>query len=113
MFICPAYKGFLTKDPRFTSFNTAEAVKNIRGAVIGMVEDMEVHVSNNLVLSGSTYTIQACWKGAATYAEQLSELEMFERFEDSFDQGYRSELVFGGKVTHPQGLANCDVQFAV
>jgi hypothetical protein len=113
VFINPSYKGFLTKDPRWTSFNTAEAQKNIRGAPIGMVEDLEVHVSNNLAVSGTTYTIQAAWDQASTYGEQLEETQMFDRFEDSFDQGYRSELVFGGKVVIPRGLAKCAVQFAV
>lgn len=111
--IPPAYKGFLTKDPRFTSFNTAEAVKNIRGAPIGMVEDLEVHVSNNVAVSGSTYTIQAAWDGAMTYGEQLSDLRYIPVTAGDKDERVDSELVFGGKVTQPQGLANCDVSFAV
>lgn len=111
--ITPDYAGFLTKDPRWSSFNTADAQRTIRGQPIGRVEFMDVHISNNAEVSGSTYTIQAAWDQATTYAEQLSKMETFEKFEDSFDQGYRSELVFGGKVLVPQGLAYCKVQFAV
>ena len=111
-FISPDYAGFLVKDPRWVSFNTADARRSIRGTPIGMVEYMDIHISNNLVVSGSTYTIQAAWDQSTTYAEQLNEMEMFERFEDSFDQGYRSELVFGGRVTQPQGLAKVLVQYA-
>ena len=110
--ISPAYKGFLTKDPRWTSYNTAEAVKNIRGAPIGKVEDLEVHVSNNLAVSGTTFTIQAAWDGAFTYGEQLEELRHIPVTAGDKDERVDSELVFGGKVIVPQGLANCDVQFA-
>lgn len=112
VFIPPAYKGFLTKDPRFTQYNTAEAVKNIRGAPIGMVEDMEVHVSNNIALSSTTYTIQACWEGGFTYGEQLSDLRYIPVTAGDVDERVDSELVFGGKTTVPQSLASCDVQFA-
>ncbi len=110
--IPPAYKGFLTKDPRFTSFNTAEAVSNIRGKPIGMVENLEVHVSNNVAVSGTTYTIQAAWDGAMTYGEQLEDLRYIPVTAGDKDERVDSELVFGGKVIVPQGLANCDVQFA-
>ena len=113
VFISPDYEGFLTKDPRFSSFNTAEARKTIRGTAIGMVSNMEVHVSNNLVVSGTTYTIQAAWDGAMTYAEQLSEIRQIPVTAGDKDERADSELVFGGKVLLPMGLANCDVQFAV
>ncbi len=112
VFIPPLAEGLLNKDERFVSFNTAEARRQIKGMPIGMVQDMDVHVSNNIVLSGSTYTIQAAWVKATTYAEQLSDIQHFEKLEASFDQAVRSELVFGGKVVQPQALSNCDVQFA-
>lgn len=113
VFINPDFEGFLVKDPRFTSFNTADARKQIRGTAIGRVEFMDVHVSNNLVVSGSTYTIQACWDGAMTYAEQLSDLRYIPVTAGDKDERVDSELVFGGRVVQPVGLANCDVQFAV
>lgn len=111
-FINPDFEGFLTKDPRFSSFNTAEARKTIKGTPIGMVANLDVHVSNNLVVSGSTYTIQVAWKGAMTYAEQLSELRHITQTAGDYDERVDAELVFGGKVLQPQGLANCNVQFA-
>lgn len=112
-FIPPNVHGLLKKDERFVSFNTAEAVSNIRGKAVGMVESLEIHVSNNIALSGSTYTVQAAWEKAFTYAEQLSHIEHFDKLEGSFDEAVRSELVFGGKAVQPQGLVKCAIQVAV
>lgn len=112
LFINPDFEGYLTKDPRFTSFNTADARKTIRGTAIGMIEYADVHVSNNLYVSGATYTIQCVWDGATTYAEQLADIRHIPVTAGDKDERMDGELVFGGKVTMPQGLAYCNVEFA-
>lgn len=112
LFAPPEFFGFLAKDERFTGFNTPQAVTNIRGEISIPIQGFTLHETNNAPVSGTTYTIIAAWEGAMTYGEQLNEIQYFDKFEASFDQGVRQELVFGGKVTQPQGLATCSVQFA-
>lgn len=112
VFVPPAFCGFLNKDPRFVSFNTDKARATIRGEAVGMIQYMTIHESNNIALSGTTYTVQGAWDQAYTYAEQLAEMEFFDKLEGSFDQAVRAELVFGGKAIQPQGLVKCAVQFA-
>lgn len=108
----PAFVGLLYKDERFVSFNTERARQLIRGEPVGVVQNLTIHETNNVTVSGTTYTIQAAWEKATTYGEQLNDIQYFEKFEGTFDQGAREELVFGGKVTQPQGLVKCNVQFA-
>lgn len=110
--IPPGYHGLLTKDVRFTGFNTAEARRTIKGEVIGEIEDLKIHISTDVPLSGSTYTIIACSREGTTCAEQLSEVEMVPRDKDDFDDRIRSQLVFDAKVTQPQALVKCAIQIA-
>lgn len=113
VFAPPEFFGFLAKDSRFTGFNTTDAQTNIRGLQTGkVVQGFTLHETNNAPVSGTTYTVMAVWEKAMTYGEQLAEIQYFEKFEASFDQGVRQELVFGGKVTQPQGIASCAMQFA-
>lgn len=112
VFIDPDFEGFLTKDGRFTGHNTAEARKTIRGMAIGQVEFADVHVTNNTYRSGSTYRIQLAWEGSTTYAEQMRDMRHIPVTAGDFDERVDSQLVFGGKVTQPQGLAYVDVQYA-
>ena len=112
-FAPPEFFGFLAKDSRFTGFNTPQASMNIRGEnIINTIQGFTLHETNNAPVTGTTYTVIFAWEKAMTYGEQLDKLQYFEKFETTFDQGVRQDLVFGGKVTQPQGIATCAVQFA-
>lgn len=108
----PAFHSLLKKDDRFASFNTADAVANLRGRPVGQVENLMVLVTTNCVLSGSTYTLIAAAKEACTYAEQLSDLEDLPRDKDDFENRMRSQLVFDAKVIQPKGMVSCAVQIS-
>lgn len=108
----PAGRALLRKDDRFVGFNTPEAVKNIQGAPIGEIDGVEILVTTQVPVSGSTYTIICGSVEGTTYAEQLSKMENVPRDKDDFEDRVRSQLVFDAKVTQPQCLASCDVQFA-
>lgn len=113
VFVPPEFAGLLSKDDRFTGFNTPNASANIRGDLIySGIQTMTLHETNNAPVSGTTYTIIAAWEGACTTAEQLNEIEYFDKFENSFNKGVRQEVVWGSKVTVPQGIVTCSVQFA-
>jgi hypothetical protein len=102
--IPPWYRGLLKKDPRFTSFGTPENLAMLRGKPIGAIDNFEIFISNNVPTSGSAYYVQAGYKGAWSYAEQLLKTEAL-RIQTAFRDGIRGQHVWGAKVTRPDGLA--------
>ena len=52
VFIPNWFEGMLRKDPRFTSFGTADNVARLRGSAIGQVDSFMVYKSNNMPTSG-------------------------------------------------------------
>lgn len=109
----PWYHGTLKKDPRFTSFATEQALRNIRGAPIGEVETLTVFKSNNVPVSAGVYQILAGSTTACTWAEQLpaGQPEAI-RLETAFADGLRLLYIYGAKVTLPSALAKVAVQAA-
>ncbi|MCR4338958.1 MAG: hypothetical protein NUW01_03620 [Gemmatimonadaceae bacterium] len=101
----PWYIGELLKDPRFTSFGTAENVARAMNGTIKTMSGFDLKVSNNVPVSGSAYTILAGYKGAATYANSIAEgsPESF-RHPDGFVDVVRGLHVYGAKVTRPSNL---------
>lgn len=108
----PQALGWLRLDPRYSSFNTAEAVQQLAGKNVGRVTYMTVHKTTAVPLSGSTYTLIACSREAMTFAEQMSRMEEVPRDKDDFYDRVRSQTVYGGKVVQPKGIVKVDVQFA-
>jgi hypothetical protein len=98
------HRGLLKKDPRFTSFGTPENLAMLRGKPIGAIDNFEIFISNNVPTSGSAYYVQAGYKGAWSYAEQLLKTEAL-RIQTAFRDGIRGQHVWGAKVTRPDGLA--------
>jgi len=103
--IPPWVHGLLSKDPRFVSFNTDAARRQIRGEPITEIQSMMISVSNNVPVSGSAYTILAGYKAAATFADQLTKTEAF-RMEKRFADGIKGLHLYGAKVTRPYALAS-------
>jgi hypothetical protein len=108
----PAFHALLSKDDRYTSFNTPEAVANLKGKAVGMIDNLKIATSTNIPVSGSSYTIIVAHKDAVTFADMLGELETVPRDKDDFEERVRSQLVYDAHVVQPQGLASCVVQFA-
>jgi hypothetical protein len=102
--IPPFYRGLLKKDPRFTSFGTPENLAMLRGKPIGAIDNFEVYISTNVPTSGTAYYVQAGYKGAFTFAEQLLKTEAL-RLQTSFSDALRGLHVYGYKVVQPNGLA--------
>lgn len=115
----PDFIGLLLKDPRFSSFGTE---RNLNRAERGNPDLMEfvsnmvgmtVYISNNVPLSGSTYTIIAGYKGAFAFVEQIPEGQPEAiRLEGSFADGLRGLILYGYKVLRPSNLASVDVIFS-
>jgi hypothetical protein len=102
--IPPWFHGMLQKDPRFVSFGTPENRNALANGKIGDVAGLTVHVSNNVPLAGSVYTVIAGHSVSAAFARQINKVEAF-RPEGSFSDALKGLDVHGYKVTRPNGLA--------
>lgn len=112
----PWFYGMLKKDDRFVNFGTSENRASLANGTIGKVDAFEVKVSNNLsgatsgtlAVAGGVYTILAGVKEAATFAEQVNDVEAF-RPQDGFNDAVKGLHLYGAKVTRPYALASCAV----
>ncbi len=103
--IPPWYEGMLLKDPRFVSFGTSENLGRLKNGMVGRAAGFTVHVSNNVPVSSSAYTVVAGDKGAAAFAEQINEVETL-RLESNYGTGMRGLHLYGRKVIDPSRLAS-------
>lgn len=104
VFVPNWYEGMLRKDPRFTSFGTPDNVKRLRGDPIGQIDQFEVYKSNNMPLSGGNPIVLATYKGAATFAEQISEVVAYKP-ERRFGDAQKGLHLYGAKITRPNAIA--------
>ena len=101
----PWYEGLLRKDPRFVSFGTDKNRSELTtGESIGNASGFKVYISNNVPTSSTAYYVQAGYKGAWSYAEQILKTEAL-RIQTAFRDGIRGQHVWGAKVTRPNCLA--------
>ena len=101
--IPPWFRGMLMKDPRFVSFGTPDNKSTLRNGMTGDVDGMTVHVSNNVPVSGSDYTIIAGTRPGAGFVQQIRDMESI-RLETRHADGMRGLLVYGRKVVDPTRL---------
>lgn len=116
-------KTFITMDPRFTSFNTAQA--NARLAMgltadggsasapnyLGKVDSMDVYWSNSAPhlggtsgASGSQDVVLAAHRDCFTMAEGLSKVEAY-RPPDRFSDAMKGLTLYGAKTLRPYAMA--------
>lgn len=103
-FIPNWFAGMLRRDPRFSSFGTPGNVEQAkRGKPIGEVDGTMLYKSNNIVLSGSDAKLAFGYKGAITFAEQITETVAYKP-ERRFGDAVKGLHVYGAKVTRPNAL---------
>jgi len=112
MFVPPEFSGLIARDQRFSGFNTDNAKRTIRGALESEIRSFQYHETTNGSISGSTHTIIFCTEEATTYGEVMSNLRHIPVTAGDTDERADAELVFGGKVTRPEGIITVAVQFA-
>ena len=76
----------------------------LQGGWVGDAAGFRIHLSNNVPLSDSTYSVIAGTNAAGSFAEQLVELEAYRR-EENFSDAVKGLHVYGAKVTQPEALA--------
>lgn len=107
----PEFEALLLQDPRFVSFGTGDNKSALVNGAIGRAAGFDIHVSNNVPLSATTYSIVGGTKAAATYVEQINKMEPF-RPHDAFEDAVKALLVYGRKVIMPNGLVGVSVDFS-
>ena len=110
--IVPAWvHGLLLKDDRFVSTGAQAAVDTLANGMVGRAAGFDILVSNNVSKSADAdpvYRAMAGYRGAISYAEQVSQVEAY-RPEDRFADAVKGLHIYGAKVVRPNGLAilNC------
>ncbi|MFN0145099.1 MAG: P22 coat protein - protein 5 domain protein [Dehalococcoidia bacterium] len=105
----PFFEGMLRLDPNFVGFGTSPNMASLKGEPIGRAAGFEVLTSNNCPAGASSSKVAlAVWDGASTFAEQLTEMQAYKP-ELRFGDAVKSLHVYGGKVTHPAGIAAAEV----
>lgn len=107
----PEFEALLLLDPRFVSFGTTDNKSALVNGAIGKAAGWTIHVSNNVPLSSTTYSIVAGTNAATTYIEQINKMEAY-RPQDSFEDAIKSLLVYGRKVIMPNGLVGVHIDFS-
>lgn len=100
----PWFHGLLLKDERFVGNGTGYNQAILQGGWVGDAAGFRIHLSNNVPVSGGTYSVIAGTNAAGSFAEQLVELEAY-RLEKNFSDGLKGLHVYGAKVTQPDALA--------
>lgn len=101
----PEVYALLLQDDRFvkaSSGDTANAV--LLNGEVGKCAGFTVYMSNNVPVSGGTFSIVASVPYATTYAEQIVSTEAY-RMEKRFADAVKGLHVYGAKVTDGKALA--------
>lgn len=103
--IPPWYHALLLKDERFVGNGTDFNKAVLEGGMVGTAAGFQIWVSNNVPnTTGTKYKIMGGTANAATFAEQLIQMEAL-RSPSAFADVVRGLHVFGAKVTQPKGIA--------
>lgn len=102
----PWFHGLLTKDSRFVSYAAVEVLYNRQ---VGQAAGFNVLVSNNVptVVNASTDTVYKILAGhvmAATYAEQINQVEAY-RPERRFGDAVKGLHLYGAAVERTEAVA--------
>lgn len=110
--IVPAWvHGMLLKDDRFVATGSTNADDTLANGLVGKAAGFDILVSNNISKStdaSPVYRAMAGYRGAISYAEQVSQVEAY-RPENRFADAVKGLHLYGAKVVRPTGLAilNC------
>ena len=112
--ILPAWAcGLLKQSDIKDASVTGDTVSPLRNGRVGMVNGMEVYMSNNIASAvdgdKTAYNAMFGWKGAVTFASQLTENRIMET-ESDFAHIMDGLQVFGYEVIKPEGLGHLYIE---
>ena len=100
----PEVYALLLLDDRFLKVSDSVSTDTLLNGQVGRVAGFDVFMSNNVVVSESTFTVTAQIPYAITYAEQIVSTEAY-RMEKRFADGVKGLHVYGAKVTDGKAIA--------
>ena len=100
----PEFYALLLLDDRFLKVSDSVSTDTLLNGQVGRVAGFDVFMSNNVVVSESTFTVTAQIPYATTYAEQIVSTEAY-RMEKRFADGVKGLHVYGAKVTDGKAIA--------
>lgn len=100
----PEVYALLLLDDRFLKVSDSVSTDTLLNGQVGRVAGFDVFMSNNVVVSESTFTVTAQIPYATTYAEQIVSTEAY-RMEKRFADGVKGLHVYGAKVTDGKAIA--------
>lgn len=100
----PEVYALLLLDDRFLKVSDSVSTDTLLNGQVGRVAGFDVFMSNNVVVSESTFTVTAQVPYATTYAEQIVSTEAY-RMEKRFADGVKGLHVYGAKVTDGKAIA--------
>lgn len=106
--LTPALYGAILNDPKFVSFGTQANRETVATRAVGNIAGFNILVSNNMVSTSGHDNILAGHNMAATFANNLSQVEAY-RPQLRFADAVKGLHVYGGKVVRPNLLAKVTV----
>lgn len=101
----PWYHGLLLENDKFVRWDASNTTEALRNGIIGRALGFDILKSNNAPLvTGDDYAVIAGSDIAASYAEQITEVETL-RLQTTFGTGVRGLHVYGSKLVRPDAWA--------
>lgn len=111
----PDFFGVLQQDPRAISFGTAPNRKQYEGGVEHerYAAGFRVMLSNNIYPAlSSAHAVIAGHKMAMSFADKLTEMEIYSPQARIGTKAVKQGYVYGAKVTMPEAIAVCPITIA-
>ncbi|MDE6357910.1 MAG: P22 coat protein - protein 5 domain protein [Eubacteriales bacterium] len=106
----PEFEGYMLLDPRF-AYNTGASETRLVNGSVAKAAGFNIYISNNVPnTDGEKFKIVASYNGAATYAEQILDTEVYKP-EKRFGNAVKGLHVFGSKVLRPDKIALLTANF--
>lgn len=106
----PFAVGLLRLDDRFVSFGTDANRAILRGAPIGMVDNLKIYRSNRVPRDGTEYSLLAGHNMAATFADAIDTIIPYEPEGRIGEDALKGEHVYGATTLRPELVIRCDVE---
>jgi len=107
--IPPWMAGLIKKSELKDASVSGDGQSTLRNGRLGMIDNLTLYVSNLLAVVSSTTKVIFGHRKAITFASQITEMDHFEKLENSFGQAIRGLNVYGFNTMKPEALGVASV----
>lgn len=101
--VTPAAYALLQKDNRFVANGGAATLEIVHSGNVGTAAGFDIYVSNNVQKVSANWKMLFGVREAWNFASQITEMRAYQP-ERRFADALKGLMVYGGKVTRPDGL---------